>query len=111
MSGSRIDPGASEFENDYQVISLSISWGLVSVLAFAAVLALQLLGRRFGVGVPQMFGGTLLLSVVGLICGLVGLRVGHARGAARVGAFLNGVVLLCITIILPFVFQILRRLI
>jgi hypothetical protein len=111
MGEPRAESGASDFESDYQVISLSISWGLVSVVAFIAVLALQLLGRRLGLGVPRVFGGTLLLSLIGLLCGLIGLRFGRARGAARAGAFLNGVVLLCIAIILPFVFQILRRLI
>ncbi len=110
MDKRHADPGASGFDNDYQVINLSISWGLVSVLAFTAVLVLQLLGGRLGVNVAEMFLGTLLLAAAGLLCGLIGLRFGRSRGAARVGAFLNGTVLLCVVVILPFVFQILRRL-
>ena len=100
----------SDFENDYQVIDLSISWGMLSVVAFAAVLALQLFGRVLGVGLREVIFGTLALSIAGFILGLIGLKLGRSRGAARVGAFLNGVVLLVIFVILPVAFQVLRRL-
>ncbi len=105
-----VGPGASDYENDYQVIRLRVSWGMLSVLAFAAVLTLQLFGRTLGVSLAQATGGTLVLSVAGLALGLVGLRCGKSRGAARLGAFLNGVVLLCIFVILPATSMILRRL-
>ncbi len=111
MGESRSDPGFSGFENDYQVIPLSITWGSMSIVAFVIILILQLSGRMLGLGLFQIIGATLGLSVAGFVLGLIGLKFGRSHGAAKVGAFLNGVVLLCIFVILPVVFQILRRLI
>ncbi len=110
MGGPRRGPGTSDFENDYQVIRLRVSWGALSVLAFAAVLTLQLFGRVLGVSLREVIAGTMGLSVAGFALGLIGLRYGRSRGAARAGAFLNGVVLLCIFVILPATAMILRRL-
>ena len=110
MAGPRPDSGSSGFDNDYQVINLSISWGMLSIVAFAVILTLQVFGRVLGVTLAQMTLVTLSLAFVGFAVGLVGLRSGRGRGAARVGAFLNGTVLLCVFVILPVAYQILRRL-
>ncbi len=102
--------GPSDFDDDYQVVRLRISWGALSVAAFVVGMVLQLLGWRLGVSLGQLTAATMALSVAGCALGLIGLRFGKSRGAARVGAFLNGVVLLCIFILLPAAYTILRRL-
>ncbi len=109
MRAPRTDPGASDFENDYQVISLSISWGMLSIAAFAVILTLQLFGRVLGVSLAQVIGATLVLSIAGFALALIGLRFDRGRGAATVGAFLNGVVL-GIFLLVPVASQVLRRL-
>ncbi len=110
MSESPGDHGYSDFDNDYQVIRLSVTWGSLSVVAFVAIVVLNLGARWFGLGLFKIIGATMALSASGFVLGLIGLKLGNSRGAARVGAFLNGVVLLCIFVILPVVFMILRRL-
>ncbi len=108
MGVPRTGPGASGFEEDYQVIRLKVSWGALSVIAFVTVLTLQLFGRTLGVSLRDVIGATMALSVAGFVLGLIGLWFGKSRGAARAGAFLNGVVLLCIFVILPATYMILR---
>lgn len=99
-----------ERDDDYEVVRISISWGMLSIVAFAVILTLQMFGIRvLGLSLAQVVGATLVLSFVGFALGLVGVRFGRARGAAKLGAFLNGVVLLCIFILLPLTFAILRR--
>ncbi len=87
-------------EDDYEVISLKISWAVLSILFFLLTLPardlLQLLPWR-----PQriwmwplipplvIFG----LSLLGLLAGLLGLKFSAHKGIAKTGAFLNGVVL------------------
>ncbi len=102
--------GPSDFDDDYQVVRLRISWGSLSVVAFIVILILQLFGRQFGANLIEVNLGTMALSAAGFVLGLIGLKLGDSRGAARLGAFLNGVVLLCIFVILPVTFMILRRL-
>lgn len=99
----------ADLDNDYQVIRLSISWGMFSIAAFVGVLTLQVFGPQLGVNLIQVIGGTMALSMGGFAAGLIGLKFGNNRGGAKVGAFLNGVVLLCLFIILP-AFQVLSRL-
>jgi len=101
------DPGVSEFDNDYQVIRLSITWGATSVGIFVVVLGLQVFGRALGVSLAQVIGASFALAVAGLALGLIGLRFGRSRGAARAGAFLNGVVV-GIFVLAPVAAQILR---
>ena len=109
MGESRTDPGRSDVDDDYQVIRLRVSWGAVSIVAFAAILILQLFGRWLRFSLPQVIFGTAGLALAGLVLGLVGLRFGRSRGAARAGAFLNGAVL-GIFVLVPIVTGILRRL-
>ncbi len=110
MGEPRIDGMRNDFDDDYQVIRLRVSWGALSVVAFVSILSLQMFGDRLGISLAQMIGGTLALSVAGFALGVIGLRFGRSRGAARAGLFLNGVVLACVFIILPVAHQILRRL-
>ncbi len=109
MSETRTGPGFSDFEDDYQVIRLSVNWGSTSIVAFAAVVILNMGGRFLGLGLFQIIGATLALSIAGFLLGLIGLKFGRGRGAARVGVFLNGVVLLCNLVILLVAFLIMRR--
>ena len=109
MAEPSADPVSAHFDDDYQVIRLSISWGALSILAFVAILVLQLFSRHLGISLPQMIGATALLGLGGFAIGLVGLRFGRAPGAARVGVFLNGAVL-GIFLLVPIVSGILRRL-
>lgn len=86
-------------QDDYEVISLKISWASLSILFFLLTLPardlLQLLAWR-----PQriwlwplipplvIFG----LSLIGLLMGLLGLKLSAHKGIAKTGIFLNGVV-------------------
>ncbi|MEM7351793.1 MAG: hypothetical protein AAF657_13430 [Acidobacteriota bacterium] len=98
-------------DGDYEVIRLSISWGMLSLLAFASLLTVQLFGPRvFGMAFERAVALTLPLSLGGFVLGLVGLRYGDGPQIARLGVFLNGVVLLCIFVLLPATFFIMRRL-
>ncbi len=96
-------------DDDYQVIRLRVSWGAVSILAFAAILTLQLFGHWLRVSLPQVILGTAALALAGLVLGLIGMKFGSGRGAARIGAFLNGAVL-GIFVLVPIVTGILRQL-
>jgi len=84
-------------DDDYEVIRISISWGMLSILVFGVILTTQLFGWRvFGLRLSQVVAATLPLSVAGVILGGIGLKFGRARRAAKIGIFLNGVVLLCV---------------
>ena len=106
MDRPRHESAVSSFENDYQVISLSISWGMVSITAFVAIVALQIFD--LGANLTQVVFATMGLAIGGFALGLIGLKFGRSRVAARTGAFLNGVVLLCIIVILPVTLMVLR---
>ncbi len=94
-------------DEDYEVIRVSISWGLLSILVFAAILTTQLFGLRvFGLRLSQVVAATLPLSVAGLILGGIGLKFGRARRAAKVGVFLNGVVLFCVFLLVLMTFRV-----
>ena len=76
-----------------------------------AIMAIQFFGYTFfGLRLAQMALSTLGLSALGFTLGLIGMRFGRGRRAARLGAFLNGVVLFCVFVLLPLTFQILRAL-
>lgn len=97
--------------DDYEVIRVSISWGALSILAFIALMTLQVFGFRvFGLRLGQLTAATLALAFAGFVLGLIGTRLGRARRAAKVGLFLNGVVLFCVFVLMPLTFQVLRSL-
>ena len=87
-------------DEDYEVISLGISWSNLSILLFLLTLPanylLQFLPWRpdpiwlWPLVPPLVILG---LSFLGAVSGLLGLRFSEARGVARAGLFLNGVVL------------------
>ena len=96
--------------DDYEVFRLSISWGMLSIMAFVVVLMLQMFDSgTFGLTSFQAVAATLPLSFLGFVLGVLGIRYGRGQRAARIGVFLNGVVLCCIFVLLPVTFQILRR--
>lgn len=91
-------------DDDYEVIRVSISWGMLSILVFAVILTTQLFGLRvFGLRLSQVVA-TLPLSVAGLVLGGIGFKFGRARRAAKIGLFLNGVVLFCVFVFVPLAF-------
>lgn len=87
-------------DDDYEVISLKISWASLSILLFLLTLPardlLQFLPWR-----PQRIWTwplvpplvILALSTLGLLSGLLGLRWSAHKGVAKTGMFLNGTVL------------------
>lgn len=87
-------------DDDYEVISLKISWAALSILSFLLTLPardlLQLLPWRpqniwLWPLVPPMV--ILGLSILGFLFGALGLKYSAHRGMAKIGMFLNGVVL------------------
>ena len=92
---------------DYEVIRISISWGALSIALFVLLMALVIFGD---LRLAQFVFATLSLSIAGSVVGLVGFRFGRSRRAARVGLFLNGVVLVCYFVLVPLIYQVLRRL-
>lgn len=97
--------------DDYEVVRLSIGWGALSILAFASMLIVQLGGSRvLGLSVAQATVLILPLSGVGFVLGTIGVKYGRDSRLARLGVFLNGIVLFCILVLLPLTTQILRRL-
>lgn len=111
MSEQRTDSGFQDFDDDYQVIRLSLRFGSLSILMFVTTLAVHVVGDNFGANVGQMVFATFGFTGAGLVLGLLGLKFDRGgRGAARAGVFLNGSVVGIFLIILPAVYQILKRL-
>ncbi len=94
-------------EEDYEVIALRISWPMVSIGCFLLTLpAKYLLG--FLPWRPQpiwlwplvpplvIFG----LSILGFVVGWIGFRYSERQGLAKVGMFLNGVVLAIVVLMI-----------
>ena len=86
-------------EGEYGALDLPDAWHVVSLAFFAASLAARFLVRLLPAG-STFFGRVFLpgitvfvLAVLGLLCGLLGLRKARGRGLARVGVFLNATVL------------------
>ncbi len=97
--------------DDYEVIRLSISWGALSILAFLLLMALQVGGARFlDLRLFQVVVATLALAAAGFVFGLVGMKFGRGRQAARLGVFFNGAVLFSVFVLVPLVSALLRRL-
>ena len=87
-------------EDDYEVISLKISWAVLSILLFLLTLPardlLQFLPWRpqriwmWPLVPPLVIFG---LSLLGVLSGLLGMKFSTHKGLAKTGTFLNGVVL------------------
>jgi hypothetical protein len=93
------DPTPEPFDGEYGVVRLQEAWHVLSLACFAGAM-----GARLLVGLlpsawwppfrPLLPGLVVLaLASLGLLFGLIGLRVPRIRGAARIAVFLNGVVL------------------
>ncbi len=91
-------------EEDYEVISLKISWAILSISCFLLTLPakylLHLLPWRpqpiwlWPLVPPVVILG---LSILGFVMGWIGVRFSQRRSLAKVGMFLNAVVLTIIT--------------
>ncbi len=107
-SGPYVNPSDGD---DYGVVHVSLSWGFLSLLAFLVVVTFQLFGSEvLHLQFNYIIFSTLILSPVGFVLGLIGLKFGRSPQIAKVGVFLNGVVLFCIFVLLPVTFAILRSL-
>jgi hypothetical protein len=104
-------------EGEYAPLDMPAGWHVVSLLCFAAALGsrflvLVLLPARWPSSwmrplLPGLAG--LLFAVLGLVFGLLGLRNARGRSLARVGVFLNSIVL-ALSLLAAFAFfAILRR--
>jgi hypothetical protein len=93
-----------DFDGEYGAVRLPEAWHVLSLLCFAGAL-----GSRFLVTLlPEVLRSmvyrpflpgivALWLAAVGLVLGLMGLRVPAGRSTARVAVFLNAIVLvLCL---------------
>ena len=104
-------------EGEYAPLDMPAGWHVASLVCFVAAL-----GSRFLVGAllpgrwpspwtrPLLPGiAAFLFALLGLGFGLLGLRNARGRGVARVGIFLNSIVLV-LTLLAAFAFYtILRR--
>ena len=98
-------------EEDYEVFRLSIGWGMLSILVFVLILALQVFDTGiWGLSSGQAVAATLPLSVIGFVLGLLGVKYNRGQSSARIGVFLNGAALFCIFVLLPITSQVVRRL-
>lgn len=88
-------PGSGE----YSTVSLGSAWGVASLLLFAAALGVR---QLLGLFPPRLQGYYLLpplavrltpmISLIGVLFALIGLRRGARRTIALLGLALNGIV-------------------
>ncbi|MEM7584377.1 MAG: hypothetical protein AAF560_13395 [Acidobacteriota bacterium] len=102
-------------EEDYEVISLRVSWPVLSVGCFVLALPAKYLLQFLPWRPQQIWIWPLIpplvilgLSTVGFALGLIGLRFSERRGLAKTGVFLNGVVLAIIGLMIALWFYIVR---
>ncbi len=96
-----------ELGGEYEVVSLRPSWGAVSLTLFLLTLPARSLLRLQPWRPEQIWMWPLVpvaaiavLSFLGLLTGLVGLRFqAQSRGMAKIGVLLNAVVLGCILLV------------
>jgi len=101
--------------DEYDVVALRLRWGGLSVAFFLASLLSPYLLRLQPWRPEELWRWPLVkvlavaaTALVGLVAGLVGVRYSPARGLARTGVFLNGVVVACIFLVILGMFAILR---
>jgi hypothetical protein len=89
-----------DFDGEYGAVRLPEAWHVLSLLCFAGALGARYLVTLLPDGFRPPFYRALLpgvvalsLSGLGLVLGLIGLRVPGGRSTARVAVFLNGTVL------------------
>lgn len=86
-----------DFDGEYGAVRLPETWHVLSLLCFAGALGAKYLvslltaGARPPFYLPGMVA--LALAGLGLVLGLLGLRVPAGRSTARVAVFLNATVL------------------
>lgn len=92
--------------DEYEAVSLRPSWGAVSLIFFLLTLPAKTLLRLQPWRPAQLWMWPLVpvvaiavLSFLGLLAGLLGLRLSESRGMAKIGVLLNAVVLGCILLV------------
>jgi hypothetical protein len=106
---------ADPIGGEYAVVPLRLSWAALSLLFFLLTLPakslLQLQPWRpekiwmWPLVPPLVIAG---LSILGLVAGLLGLKLSGSRGLAKAGVLLNGVVLGCVVLVALGMMAILR---
>ncbi len=99
-------PSLDAIGDEYEVVSLRLSWGALSLVLFLLTLPARFLLRLQPWRPAQIWLWPLVpvaaiaaLSFLGLVAGLLGLRFSNRPGMAKIGALLNGVVLGCILLV------------
>lgn len=89
-----------DFDGEYGAVRLPEAWHVLSLLCFAGALGARFLVTLLPDGLRLPFYRALLpgmltlaLAGLGLVLGLLGLRVPAGRSTARVAVFLNATVL------------------
>ncbi len=85
-------------DDDYQVISVRVSWAGLSLVFFGLTMASDYLLHLQPWRPRQIWAWPLMkplavlaLSSLGFVAGWLGLRFSDSRGLAKAGMFLNGV--------------------
>jgi hypothetical protein len=89
-----------DFDGEYGAVRLPEAWHVLSLLCFAGALGARYLVTLLPDGLRPLFYRPLLpgmvalsLAGLGLVLGLIGMRVPAGRSTARVAVFLNATVL------------------
>jgi hypothetical protein len=109
MEATFFDPSDNEMESAYAVALPGLNWGATSLAAFAFLLLLHALRSPVGIPISVVGGATPILSLLGLACGLVGLKADAEQRLARWGAGLSAF-LVAFMLALPLVLWVLSKL-
>ena len=102
-------------EGEYGALNMPDAWHVASLACFAASLGARFIVKILPFGSPFLGRGflsalaVLVLSGLGLLFGLLGLRNPEGRGIARIGVFLNATVLVLGTLGMAWFYRILSR--
>lgn len=109
-----IQPSFDVFGDEYEVVSLRLSWGGLSLFLFLLTLPAPYLLRLQPWRPAQSWMLPLvpvvtiaILSLLGLVADLIGLRFSDRPGMAKIGVLLNAVVVGCILLVFLGMFLIL----
>ncbi len=110
MKSNLADDGIGD---EYEVVPLRLSWGGLSLSLFLLTLPAPYLLRLQPWRPAQLWMWPLVpvvtigaLSLLGLVCGLLGLRYSAGKGTAKMGLLLNGAVVGCILLVILGMFTI-----
>ena len=107
------DTPLDSVSDEYQPVSLRIGWGYLSLLLFVLELVSPFLLRMQSWRPDPLWlwplvppAVLLVLSVLGTLSGLLGLKYSPDKGSAKLGLLLNGVVFACFLVVVGAMFVI-----